>query len=83
MSAANSVNSRARSVRSVFVVAVEPGGETGGDLPLALVGEGDVLLCLVGGAGVVCAPARVLGPEDPLVPAPALRKLPNEGGEGV
>ena len=94
MSAASSVNNRARSVRSVFVVAVEPAGETAGeDVPLVLDDgrAGDVLpLFLVEGAG---APKRVFDPEDKLSlgpealpPGPPLRKLPgveNDGGEGV
>ena len=83
-------------MRSVLVVAVDPGGETGGgDIPLTLVGDGDVFfVVVVGGVGVADEPRRVFEPEDPVEPdlapevplGPALRKLSgveNEGGEGV
>jgi len=62
LSAASSVNNRARSVKSVFVIVVDPGSGTGGgDFPLVLdnggivVGAGDPLHFL----SLATAPAAI------------------------
>ena len=81
-------------MRSVFVVAVEPGGANGGgDLPLIFVGDGDLLrgfLVFVivtvaeGGAGVADVPTRAFGPKNPVESALVPSVPPeNEDGEGV
>ena len=74
LSAANSVNNRARSVNSVFVIAVDPSGGEVLSRFLSVIAGVVVVVADAGGA----RPARVLGPGVVVAPGPE-----KDGGEGV